>query len=65
MKKQFLFWRDVNIATREECVIEAKDLDEAVELHNNGYCNYIAVDTCDEHEILNEGIEEIKEKEVA
>jgi len=61
MKKQFLFWRDVNIVTREECVIKAKDLDKAIELHNDGFCNYIAVHTCDEHEILNEGIEEVKE----
>jgi len=64
MKKKFLFWRDVNITTRQECVIEAKDLDEAMELHND-ICDYITVDTCDDYEILNEGIQEIKKKEIA
>jgi hypothetical protein len=31
MKKQFLFWRDVNKRVREECTIEANNLDEATQ----------------------------------
>ena len=60
MKKQFLFWRDVNKRVREECTIEANNLDEATQKHNEGYCDYIEVDCLDENEILDEGTEEIE-----
>ena len=60
MKKQFLFWRDVNKQVREECIIEAKDIEEATALHNEGYCDYVEVDALDEHEILNEGTDEVQ-----
>jgi hypothetical protein len=55
MKKQYTFWRDVNKRVREECTIEASSLDEATKKHNEGYCNYVEVDSFDEHEILDEG----------
>ena len=58
MNKQFLFWREVNKRVREECTIEAKDLDEATKLHNEGYCDYVEVDALDENEILDEGTTE-------
>ena len=61
MKKQFLFWRDVNKQVREECIIEAKDIEEATALHNEGYCDYVEVDAHCEHEILDEGTIESEE----
>ena len=60
MKKQFLFWRDVNKRVREECTIEANNLDEATQKHNEGYCDYVEVDCLNENEILDEGTEEIE-----
>ena len=65
MKKQYTFWRVVNKQVREECIIEAKDLDEATRLHNDGYCDYVEVDALDEHEILNEGTIESEDHEQA
>ena len=62
MKKQFLFWREVNKRVREECTIEAKDLDEATKLHNEGYCDYVEVDCLDD-EILDEGTDETESEE--
>jgi len=61
MEKKYKFWRDVNKRVREECTIEAHSLDEATEKHNDGYCDYVEVDALDEHEILDEGTEEIDE----
>jgi hypothetical protein len=61
MKKKYKFWRDVVKRVREECTIEANSLDEATEKHNDGYCDYVEVDALDEHEILDEGTEEIDE----
>ena len=65
MKKQYTFWRVVNKQVREECTIEAKDLDEATRLHNAGYCDYVEVDALDEHERLNEGTIESEDHEQA
>ena len=62
MNKQFLFWREVIKRVREECTIEAKDLDEATKLHNEGYCDYVEVDALDENEILDEGTTESEVK---
>ena len=62
MKKQYTFWRDVNKRVREECTIEASNLDEATKIHNEGYCDYIEVDALDEHEILDEGTIESEAK---
>jgi len=62
MKKQFLFWREVNKRVREECTIEAKDLDEATKLHNEGYCDYVEVDCLDD-KILDEGTDETESEE--
>ena len=55
MKKQYTFWRDVNKRVREECTIEASNLEEATQKHNEGYCDYFEVDALDENEILDEG----------
>ena len=60
MKKQFLFWRDVNKQVREECIIEAKDLDEATEIHNEGGADYKQVHCFDE-EIIDEGTDEVQQ----
>jgi len=57
-KKQYVFYRDVRRHVREECVIEANTLDEAVEIHNNGVLNYEEVD-CFFDDIMDEGIEEL------
>jgi len=62
MKKQFLFWRDVNKQVREECTIEASSLEEATQKHNEGYCDYVEVD-CFENEILDEGTNETESEE--
>ena len=61
MKKQYTFWRDVNKRVREECIIEAHSLDEATQKHNEGYCDYVEVDTFDD-EILDEGTIESEEE---
>jgi|TARA_R100001443_G_C3241693_1_gene150936 hypothetical protein len=61
MKKQYTFWRDVNKRVREECTIEASSLDEATQKHNEGYCDYVEVDSLGEHEILDEGTTESEE----
>ena len=57
-KKEYSFWRDVRRHVREECVIEANTLDEAVAIHNNGGLNYEEVD-CFFDDIMDEGIEEL------
>jgi len=57
-KKQYVFYRDVRRHVREECVIEANTLDEAVAIHNNGVLNYEEVD-CFFDDIMDEGIEEL------
>jgi len=59
MKKQFLFWRDVNKQVREECIIEAKDIEEATEIHNEGGANYEEIH-CFDDEILDEGTDEVQ-----
>ena len=59
MKKQFLFWRDVNKQVREECIIEAKDVEEATEIHNEGGANYEEIH-CFDDEILDEGTDEVQ-----
>ena len=58
MKKQFLFWRDVNKQVREECIIEAKDIEEATEIHNLDGADYKEVH-CFDDEILDEGTDEV------
>lgn len=57
-KKQFVFYRDVRKHVREECIIEANTLDEAVAIHNDGMANYEEVD-CFFDEVMDEGIEEL------
>jgi len=59
MKKQFLFWRDVNKQVREECIIEAKDIEEATEIHNEGGANYEEIH-CFDDEIIDEGTDEVQ-----
>ena len=59
MKKQFLFWRDVNKQVREECIIEAKDIEEATQIHNEGGANYEEIH-CFDDEILDEGTDEVQ-----
>ena len=59
MKKQYIFWQEVNKQVREECTIEASSLDEATQKHNDGYCDYIEVDALNENEIINEGVDEL------
>lgn len=59
MKKQFLFWRDVNKQVREECIIEAKDIEEATEIHNEGGVDYEEIH-CFDDEILDEGTDEVQ-----
>ena len=61
MKNKYKFWRDVIKRVREECIIEANSLDEATQIHNDEYCDYVEIDALDEHEILDEGTEEIDE----
>jgi hypothetical protein len=61
MKKQYTFWRDVNKRVREECTIEAKSLEEATQKHNEGYCDYVEVESYCEDEILDEGTIESEE----
>ena len=56
--KEYTFWREVNKRVREECTIKASNLDEATKIHNEGYCDYVEVDSLDEHEILDEGTDE-------
>jgi hypothetical protein len=58
MKKQYIFWQEVNKQVREECTIEASSLDEATQKHNDGYCDYVEVDALNENEIINEGVDE-------
>ena len=57
-KKQFVFYRDIRKHVREECIIEANTLDEAVAIHNDGMANYEEVD-CFFDEVMDEGIEEL------
>ena len=57
-KKEYSFLREVIKNTREECIIEANTLDEAVAIHNNGMANYEEVD-CFFDDIMDEGIEEL------
>ena len=59
MKKQYIFWQEVNKQVREECTIEASSLDEATQKHNDGYCDYVEVDALNENEIINEGVDEL------
>ena len=59
MKKQYVFWQDVKKTVREQCIIEAKDLDEATEIHNEGGADYKEVH-CFDDEIIDEGTEEVQ-----
>jgi hypothetical protein len=59
MKKQYVFWQEVQKTVREQCIIEAKDLDEATEIHNEGGADYKEVHCFDE-EIIDEGTEEVQ-----
>ena len=59
MKKQYVFWQDVQKTVREQCIIEAKDLDEAREIHNEGGADYKEVH-CFDDEIIDEGTEEVQ-----
>ena len=61
MTKQYIFWRDVNKTVREECIIEANNLDEATQKHNEGYSAYMEVDALSDNEILDEGTIESEE----
>ena len=56
-KKEYLFWQEVKKYVREECVIKANSLDDALEIHNNGGANYKEVHCFDE-EITDEGTDE-------
>ena len=58
MKKQYIFWQEVKKTVREECMIEAKDFDEALEIHNDGGADYKEVH-CFDDEIIDEGTDEI------
>lgn len=57
-KKQYSFWRDIRRHLREECIIEANSLDEAVEIHNDGGADYQEVD-CFFDDVMDDGIEEL------
>ena len=57
--KEYLFWREVRRVAREECVIEAKDIDEATQKHNDGCANYEETNEIFS-EINDEGTEELK-----
>lgn len=57
-KKEYSFWRDVRKHVREECIIEANSLDEAVAIHNEDGAEYLEVD-CFFDDIMDEGIEEL------
>jgi len=59
MKKQYVFWQEVQKTVREQCIIEAKDLDEATEIHNEGGADYKEIHCFDE-EIIDEGTEEVQ-----
>jgi hypothetical protein len=57
MKKEYLFWREVRKTIREECIIEADNLEQATEIHNEGGADYEEVDEIFS-EINDEGTEE-------
>jgi len=59
MKKQYVFWQEVQKTVREQCIIEAKDLNEATEIHNEGGADYKEIHCFDE-EIIDEGTEEVQ-----
>jgi len=55
--KEYIFWQEVKKYVREECVIKANSLDEALEIHNDGGADYKEVHCFDE-EITDEGTDE-------
>ena len=59
MTKKYLFWREVRKTIREECVVEADSLEEAVRHHNeDGGADYEDTEEIFS-EINDEGTEEV------
>ena len=59
MTKEYLFWREVRKTIREECVVEADSLEEAVRQHNeDGVADYEETEEIFS-EINDEGTEEV------
>jgi hypothetical protein len=59
--KEYIFWQEVKKYVREECVIKANSLDEALEIHNEGGADYKEVH-CFDDEITDEGTIEGEDK---
>jgi hypothetical protein len=59
MSKEYLFWREVRKTVREECVVEASNLEEATRKHNeDGVADYEETEEIFS-EINDEGTEEV------